>query len=614
MEQMKHIKILPDSVKRKIAAGEVVEGPFSVVKELVENSIDAGATDVSVEVFDSGLKKIVITDNGSGIFSEVIELTIMEHATSKIEDVHDIDTIGTYGFRGEALSSISSVSNMTILTRHKDQDIGARLDVKDGNYTTGEYAGASGTKIFIENIFFNVPARKKFLKSQRSEQRKIRESIIKMALANHEVTLSLETDGKRQFTFQAVKSLEERVKQVYGPTVASELIFEELNDIKVRISGFLSKPHYMRSSRLMQHIFINGRPVDQKYLGYHLQRAYEAIAQRGKYPAAIIYLEIDPTLVDVNIHPAKREVKLFDQRYIDSLIFHLAEKALNRSHSLASVFEKKINKGDENSENIFSVTSASSDSIEPAENLDTTESEKKDDDESIDEQVQINFRSDQHRETQVYDKVETGDGSQLKEIISEGQRLYSQFNDSRRIIGQLFSTYILLEEKETLYLLDFHAAHERILYDELIEKRVAQDIQELMFPEIIELSTEDYHLVLENIDLFMSMGLEIDDFSDNSITVRTIPHNIGKKAVKDVIELFLENLKTDQAIPDLYHALAASIACHSARRAGDVLSHNEMELLAHKALDEDTEQRCPHGRPFVFILTKDELERMFKRQ
>jgi len=607
MKQINHIKILPDAVKRKIAAGEVVEGPFSVVKELVENSIDAGATDVSVEVFDSGLKKIIITDNGSGIFSEDIDLTIMEHATSKIEDVHDIETIGTYGFRGEALSSISSVSNMTILTRHRDEEIGARLDVKDGEYSTGDYAGASGTKIIVENIFYNVPARKKFLKGQRSEQRKIRETLLKMALANPEVTISFETDGKRQFTFQGVDNLEERVKQVYGATVASELIFEELNDIKVRISGFLSKPHYMRSSRLMQHLFINGRPVDQKFLGYHLQRAYEAIAQRGKYPAALIYLEIDPTLVDVNIHPAKREVKLFDQRYIDSLIFHLAEKALNRSHSLASVIDKKINIEDENPHRDSSVTESSQEIYDTRESLSAEESSEK--------QNHLNFsNSNLGEERKSYSETLKNEKFQLQEMISEGQELYSNLNDSRRIIGQLFGTYILLEEKETLYLLDFHAAHERILFDELLEKKVKEDVQELMFPEIIELPTEDYHLVLENGDLFLTMGFEIDDFADNSITVRTIPHNIGKKAVKDVIELFLENLKNDQELPDLDHALAASIACHSARRAGDVLSHNEMTLLAQKALDEDTEQRCPHGRPFVFILTKDELERMFKRQ
>jgi DNA mismatch repair protein MutL len=331
---IRRIQLLSESVTTKLSAGEVGEGPFSAVKERVENSLDAGATRVEVHAGMSGLKRISVSDNGHGILRDDAALALRDHATSKIGDVHDIEGITTYGFRGEALSSISSISEVTLLTRHASEELGARVQGREGENSFSDYAGPTGTTVIVENLFFNVPARKKFLKSPQTEMRYIRETFISMALANPAVHFSLDSDGKKTLNFPAVKDISERLRQVYGNEVYEGCYFEELSDIKVRISGMLSKPDCLKASRTMQQLFINGRPVEYRYLGYLLSRAYEAVALHGKYPVGILFLEIDPALVDVNIHPAKREVKLFDGRYIDSLILQLANKALNRIHSM----------------------------------------------------------------------------------------------------------------------------------------------------------------------------------------------------------------------------------------------------------------------------------------
>ena len=329
---MERIQLLPDGVQKKIAAGEVVEGPFSIVKELVENSVDAGATHIDVQVYEGGLKKIVVRDDGRGIYRADIGLAVMEHATSKIRDIGDIEGIGTYGFRGEALSSISSVSRMTLLSRRSDEETGGRYTGTDAGTEIGEHAGPAGTTVIVENLFYNVPARKKFLKSARTELRLVREAVMKIAIPNPDIAFSLDVDDTREMTIPVSGSQDRRIEQVFGNGIMNDLQYETLSDLKISVSGYCSKPHFLKSSRSMQMLFINRRPVEYRYLGFLLSKAYEAVAARGKYPAGLIFIDIDPRLVDVNIHPAKKEVKLFDHRYVERLILALAEKALNREH------------------------------------------------------------------------------------------------------------------------------------------------------------------------------------------------------------------------------------------------------------------------------------------
>lgn len=593
-----------------IAAGEVIEGPFSVVKELVENSIDAGATEIDVQVQDAGLKRIFVKDNGTGIYRDDAPLSIKEHATSKISDISGLQSISTYGFRGEALSSICSISDFVLLTKHESEETGSRLESRSGSVTVTDYAGSRGTTIIVDNLFFNMPARKKFLKAKKTELRNIRETLLRMSLAVPHVSFSFEVDCRREITLIAADSFHERVKQVFGNTVYSSLYYDELSDLKVKLSGFLSRPDYMRNTRSMQILFINGRPVEQKFLSYHLARAYDAVMPKGKYPAAILFMEIDPELIDVNIHPAKREVKLFDQKYVDSLIFSLASKVLNRAHTVP--------------ERIFSGAASASENVIFKRN---EEPDKKNRDEGS--AIPRHFRfpepflSSVNRNSQepFSFKQEAGASSGSLLFDSAGEILNAvpadtgpsvQDDNFRRIIGVLFNTYILIEENEKLHFIDFHAAHERMIYDKLCNG-YELEAQDLLFPAQIDLSAADFSLVMENLENFSCCGFEIEEFSDRSVVVRSVPAAAGNYKIEDLIKNMIDNIRDEKDNNELKERIISSLACHSAKRAGDSLSSSDMKALAGAVFGGEFELRCPHGRPFLFTINKNDIERMFKR-
>ncbi len=573
-----------------IAAGEVVEGPFSVVKELIENSIDAGADEIDLEIFDSGFKKIAVKDNGSGIAKSEIELSIREHATSKITDLSDLEKIKTYGFRGEALSSIASISDLVILSRKEDEDMGARLESGIQGASVTDYAGAKGTTVIVENLFFTMPARKKFLKSRRVELKFIRDIFLKMSIPFHNITFNFDIDGKRQMSLQAVNSLDERIKQVFGKGVLENLYFEKINDLKVEISGYFSKPHFIRSSRSMQMFFVNSRPVEYKFLSYHLSRAYEAVIPKGKHAAAIVFLNIDPSLIDVNIHPAKREIKIFDQKYIDSLVFSIASKSLNRAHSMnADLFKAPDSVFSGGSENSFAFKSA----YEPAQGIDKNSSVLNDSEEQA--------------------KGDNLFASTMEDIISVSQMVYSNIKDGIKIFGPVFETYIMVQKDEDLFVIDFHAAHERIVFDSLMNRGVFIESQELLFPVVIELSRSDYTIALEMKELLKDFGFDVDDFSDSSIVVRSVPVVTGRDATEEVVRTIIESAGEDKNFEDLNRKVASSLACHSSKRAGDKLSDSDMRKLVSEIFEGEMELRCPHGRPFLHKIRKNDFERIFKR-
>ncbi|OHD63651.1 MAG: hypothetical protein A2176_05825 [Spirochaetes bacterium RBG_13_51_14] len=578
---MERIKILSDSVQKKIAAGEVVEGPYSIVKELVENSIDAGASTIDIQVFDGGLKKIVVRDDGRGIYRDDIRLAVMEHATSKIGDIHDIEAIGSYGFRGEALSSISSVSRLAILSRRGDEEVGARLTSADGGVEITDYAGPAGTTIIVENLFYNVPARKKFLKSIRTELRSIRDAVLKSAIPNPGITVTLAVDDARQITLGEAETLEQRIEQIYGSGIMNNLYREVLRDLKVSIDGFLSRPHYLASSRSMQMLFVNRRPVEYRYLGFILSKAYEAVVPRGRYPAGLIFIDIDPHLVDVNIHPAKREVKLFDHRYIDRLITGLAEKALNREHRVegglfvsGAAPQGRPAMGDEPNRT-GGATGAPDDGAHGM----------------------------------------AGSGLSSSTFVKDVADLYRDIKKSgdSRIIGIALGTYLILEKDASLYLIDFHAAHERIIYDSLMEKGHVFESQRLAFPRVLELSMEDHALILENNGKFSEIGFDIEDFSDTAVKISALPEVARNADAADLLMDFLESFRTEGRQADVAHTMAATLACHAAKRAGDRLTTDDLERLVSDIFRRDRLLRCPHGRPFVYKLEKQDLEKMFKR-
>ncbi len=584
---MERIQLLADGVQKKIAAGEVVEGPFSIVKELVENSVDAGATRIDVQVYEGGLKKIVVRDDGRGIYRDDIALAVMEHATSKISDIGDIEEIGTYGFRGEALSSISSVSRMTLLSRRSDEEVGGRLSGTESGTEISDHAGPAGTTVIVENLFYNVPARKKFLKSARTELRLVRETVMKIAIPNPDIAFTLDVDDKREMTLAAAGSQEQRIEQVFGSGIMNDLQHETLSDLKISVSGYCSKPHFLKSSRSMQMLFINRRPVEYRYLGFLLSKAYEAVAGRGRYPAGLIFIDIDPRLVDVNIHPAKKEVKLFDHRYVERLIMGLAEKVLNREHRVeGGVFKPgTIPAG--------TMPHGGGPGLEvvPRGGL---------------------FPGSTGAERGTL----PGDDRRPSAFVRDVAGMYGGIRggSGNTIIGVAFGTYMVIERDDSLYLVDYHAAHERVIFDRLMEDRHSAESQRLAFPRVMDLSLDEHALIMENIETFSEIGFDMEDFSDTSIKISAVPVLSREDDVADLFADFFETVSGGRDRDDVRRGIAASVACRSAKRAGDRLSFAEMERLAEQVFTGSRQLRCPHGRPFVYRIGRDEIERMFKRQ
>ena len=583
---MNRIRVLSDPVKRKIAAGEVVSGPSSVVKELMENALDAGSGSVDVEVEESGFRKILVRDDGCGIFRDDLALSIHEHATSKIRDDHDINSVATLGFRGEALSSISSISKLTILTRSIHEEIGGRLVAGGEKVEISDFAGAAGTTVIVENLFYNVPARKKFLGSPSAELRHLREIFLRLALACHHVSFSFTVDGKRKATLPAVDGREERIAQVYGKEALPGLYHESLRDIKVELSGFLSRPDCLKATRSMQLFFVNGRPIEYRYLGFLLSKGYEGVSM-GRHPAAILFLTIQPDLVDVNVHPAKKEIRFFDQKYIDRMILHLCGKALGeRIHAISPV-----------------------PSSMPAAAVTAVELSPGDGGEDLFSGSEGGFATASltHNAWPI-----PGD---MPSRLGDTAGIYRETAAGRiRLFGIALERYILAEKDGGIIIVDFHAAHERILYDSIMKRGSPPEVQELIFPCVLELSIGGKEIVLEKGTLIREMGFVLEDQPDNSVLVRGVPALLKDSDPGIFLADLLETISRERCEGDtLRETLARKIACHSARRSGDGLSAGEMYGILEGILSGRHEMRCPHGRPLAYSLSDKDLERYFKR-
>jgi DNA mismatch repair protein MutL len=572
-----HIKMLADNVTHMIAAGEVVEGPHSVVKELIENAIDAESRHIDIKIEDSGFSRIVVSDDGHGIFRDDIVLSVREHATSKIVDIYDIQSISSYGFRGEALSSIAAVSDITVLSRRSDEQFGSRLENRNGTITVTDYAGSVGTTVIVENIFFNIPARKKFQKSPQAESRQIREVVVKSAIPNYKIAFSCIINDKKVIDCAAVQDRGERLKQIFGIEEMNSLLKESLSDISVSIEGYISKPHCAKASRNLQYLFVNDRPVEMKNFSFFLSKGYESAIPQGRYPAGIIFIFIKSDLIDINIHPAKREIKFFDSKYIESLIIGLVKKAIGKNVQQLEVSDLlKI------SESNTSIT--------------------------------FNEKS----EAFIYPKLKENQAllsfgsSEVNENNSNIE--YMPGNDDFKIIGILFKTYILLEKSNEFIIIDFHAAHERINYDRIKSTHNNLDMQSIAFPEHIELSPIMFDRANELIDELRLKGFDIAPFSDNSIIVYGIPTILSGCSVKDFIIDLIETYKNDNdRIKLKQHIISARIACHASRRAGDIISKEEIHFIVKQIQSGKYEFTCPHGRPYIYIMKKTEIEKLFSR-
>lgn len=599
MDKKEHIAILPESVKKQIAAGEVVEGPFSVLKELIENSLDAGATRIDVEVSEAGLQKLMVRDNGRGIYREDLPLAIQEHATSKIRNIDDIYQIFSFGFRGEALSSIASIAKVTILSRRESEETGGRLQAEGDELEIVDYCGPVGTTVIVENLFYNTPARKKFIKAPAVEQRRIRETLLLIAVANPSVTFTLTSNQKRQLTLPEAVDYKERLSQIEGDEFAGRLLYSELKDIKVTVKGYFSDATYFKSNRSYQQLYVNQRPVEFKNLNFQLRRAYEAMLRQGQYPVGYFFIEISPELIDVNIHPSKKELKFFDNRYIESLIYTLVVKALDRQR-LSAV--NLTNNEKNNSAGLSPDEDLAVEAINSIQSGEPVFSEKKY------EYTSELFKS---SEPVIRHTYTAEPGPVINEIP-----VAAEANNSKpfNYHGVVFNTYLLYEKNSKFMIMDFHAAHERILYNHFNNLNNEVEREHLVFPQEIELSISDANLVSENLELLAAEGIELEPFSERTVLLRALPvlsRNFNYlKFVEDVLALLK---KGESRLAELKSGVAASLACHAAYRAGDVLPDHQAIELINKIESGEYELRCPHGRPFLVELQKYDLEKMFKR-
>ena len=604
---MNNIHVLPESVKRKIAAGEVVEGPFSVVKELLENAIDADASVIDIEIDEAGLKRIMVRDNGRGIYREDLPLSIEEHATSKIQSDVDIENICTLGFRGEALSSISSVSRLTILSRSEEEETGGRLVVSGDDVAITDYAGPVGTTVIVENIFFNTPARKKFLKTPSTELRYIREVIFRMALVHPEIDFSITIDGKRAHSLHSAGSMVERIQQVYGKSVAENLVFDRMHENGIAIEGFLSLPSYSRPQRSLQHLYINGRPVFHQYLGFLLQKSYEGLLKRGQHPAAILMIRTAPEKVDVNVHPAKREVRFSDQQFLNRMIMNLASRVLNsRVHQLKMPGGVTPNECETARDGTETVVERVEDYVP-----DPGAQQRFGDYSSAPVSSNVTGKAIDLEITGTSDPVA---GNSYLHEISDLYVSLNEWGDDVHVLGIVFGTYVLVERDNEILIIDFHATHERMLYDRIINSNAEVETQQLAFPKVIELTPEIHQDALDSLEYLNKNGFDIEDFSDNSLIIRGIPSFAAHvDPGKTVLEILDSIGSVNDVIEDIRKSIAETLACHAARRANDELSPDEIIRIIRYVSGGNGIMRCPHGRPLAYALGKNEIERFFKR-
>ena len=630
---MNRINILDDLTINKIAAGEVVERPSSVVKELIENSIDAGSTKVVIDIQDGGKKLIRITDNGCGIASSEVDKSFLRHATSKIKNIDDLYDLYSLGFRGEALASISAVSKLEMVTKTKDEPIGTKVIVEGGKVVSKEPVGThNGTTIIIKDIFFNTPARQKFLKSTHAETINISDLINKLAIGNPHVQFKYVNNNKSMLTTPGDNKLLSVIRSIYGKEICENLIEINHECKYFKISGYIGNNNIYRSNKNLQHIYINKRFVKSKIVLDAISEAYKGIIPINKHSICFIQLTINPASIDVNIHPTKLEVKFENEKEMYIELRDILRKTL-LSVSLIGKYETYDKK--EETKNILVKENSSSEyiiegnislensfSIEDIEKLD----KEKEYQESLynqDNEYEENNLT--YKSSSEYINKDEYSSKFTKEIGKIEDNIQEQFFEETpsnkfslagyNVIGTIFDTYIILSKGNSMYLLDQHAAHEKILYERYMDKfyKSSINMQMLLDPIVLELSNIDMLHVENNLDLFMKFGFEIELFGKNHIMIRCVPTIFGVPESEKFILQIIDNIEEIKNNYELKGEKFASMACRAAIKANDRIQSMEIRSLLNELETCENPFTCPHGRPTIVEITKTEIEKMFKR-
>ena len=622
---MPKIKILSADVANKIAAGEVVERPASVVKELIENAIDAGSTNVRVEIRAGGKRLIRVSDNGSGMAREDALLALERHATSKVNRIEDLEEINTFGFRGEALASIASVSQFELLTRAADAMEGTKVNVDGGVFRSVQESGCSpGTHMSINNLFYNVPARLKFLKTDTTEMNHITNQVTWAALAHPNIQFSLTHNGRTILDVRACDAYLERTRLIYGKEFAENLteFQEELPDLQMYC--LLGKPEFTKPNREYQLFFLNQRPIRSRIITAAITEALGAMVAKDRQPVALLFLTMEPNTVDVNVHPAKIEVRFRNERMVYSGIVRIIRNAIQKAKYIPKI-ETPIETEDAEGTGVRNVAGARPGRRTPPRQHPTPTPTKPRGTETPDNEAPPT--SETAPSTDVAPDVEPERPPKApptfvqppRQEIPDGELLSLLDFEAVELKTNLFKTYIVAEAKDKVFFIDQHVAAERVLYERFVNQLQKDGIpvQGLLLPVTLESTPQQLAILKMHGDIFKKLGFDLEEFGGNTILIRAIPAPLptraAAQAVTDLLDALPEAPHSEVQLPEALDKALITLACKSAVKAGDTLDTKEMLNLVRELSEAKLPFNCPHSRPIIIEMGRDELERRFHR-
>jgi DNA mismatch repair protein MutL len=637
---MPNITVLDQNTINKIAAGEVIERPASVVKELLENAIDAKSTAVTVEIKEGGTSFIRVTDNGCGIPKEEVPLAFLRHSTSKIKSVEDLFTISSLGFRGEALASIAAVSQVELITKTSVGLTGTRFQIEGGEERSLEEIGApEGTTFIARNLFYNTPARKKFLKTPSTEGAHVAELVEKLALSHPEVSIRFIQNNQNKLHTSGNHNLKDIVYTVFGREIASNLLEVTVNKPQVSIHGYIGKPVIARGNRNYENYFINGRYIKSSIISRAIEEAYRPFMMQHKYPFTMLHFSIESEMLDVNVHPTKMELRFRDGEMVYHMVYQAVSSALAHKELIPEV---ELEKKEEVKQNLSEKRHEPS--PEPFERRrlmameqQAATEEKKDTAYAFPKRLtppQPSFVKERDDladnwlkpqapameklpEAPSSNEVPKGEKGLQQLDLFDGKLLEPKARSMHKLIGQLFDTYWLVEFNEQLFIIDQHAAHEKVLYEKTMGTlKTMEYISQLVSPPIILTLNQNEEILLKrHLKYFTDMGFEIEPFGGKEYAVRGVPANLFSIAKKELLIEMIDGLSEDGSShnPDMIYERVASLSCKAAVKGGHRLSAAEANELIDQLLSLENPYACPHGRPTIISMSKYELEKKFKR-
>ncbi|MBR2216347.1 MAG: DNA mismatch repair endonuclease MutL [Selenomonadaceae bacterium] len=613
---MSVVHVLDDNTINKIAAGEVVERPASVVKELTENAMDAGATRIEAEMMGGGVSFLRVTDNGRGMSDADARLAILRHATSKIREVKDLDSIATLGFRGEALPTIAAVSRFSLTTRIEGEELGTKVVIVGGGSPEVEEIGCRlGTTIKVEDLFFNVPARKKFLKTAQTESGRISEFFMKLALSRPDIAFRLVNNNRLSMVTPGGGDLADTIKSLYGGEAAEALLPLELAEGEIKITGFITKPSCLRSSRAWQTIVVNGRLIRSLAIFKAIDNAYKSLIPKSGFPLAVLNITVPPSTIDVNVHPQKTEIRFEDEGAVYKAVYKAVSEAVRPSvvrsvETLEQVAASVMRPEKHFSAAPLEFSREAEEALKGSYALDFREAQSRLQGElprssgGGASDFSAEYFASEHAagENQIVARTVAGDAP-----MAEPEKL--------RPLGQVALCYIIAQDGSSLYIVDQHAAHERILFDKLSGLAEAIPSQQLLVHIVMNFSPKETAVIAANLAVFQRLGFSLEPSGENEFRLREVPADIRAGEAEDIIREIITSLmeRQEPSAKDVREACLAITACRAAIKAGDELTLPQMEILLDKLAHTPYPYTCPHGRPTILKFTAGELDKMFQR-